>query len=174
MADLNDNSIESEAELAFNRDDFRLESLEDELRVDGLCKKMLGRFYCRLLAEGMSPEQATLLANGADYFVRDFLVGFKQRSPLDERPGIVRQFAGNWYIVNTLEPVIGEISGYLAGIRAIYRFLRSRNLISPAFLEEIERECSETDYYASRINSFWAITGDGYGSWERECTMKDR
>jgi hypothetical protein len=174
MAAENDTLIEPEEELLFNPDDFRLESLEDELRVDGLCQKMLGLFYSRLLAEGVPPERATLLASGADYYVRDFLVGFKARSPFDERPGIVRQFAGNWYIVNTMEPDINEIYGHLAGIRSFYCFLGLRNLVSPGFLAEIEQECSETEYYQGRIDSFWEIKGDGYGSWERECTLKDR
>jgi hypothetical protein len=174
MADEHDNLIGPGDGLTVNRDDFRLESLEDEIRVDGLCRGILARFYRQLLAEGVTPERATLLASGADYFVRDFVVGFKGRSPFDERPGVVRQFAGNWYIVNSLEPYIGELSGHLDGIRSFYRFLGSRDLISPAFLAEIEQECSEAEYYRGRIDSFWEISGDGYGAWERECTLKDR
>ena len=164
---------ELEGELQVNKDDFRLETLDDELRVDDLCKKMLRRFYFQLLEDGDAPERATLLANGADYFARDFVVGFKQRNLFDEKPGIVRQFAGNWYIVTTLEPNISEIAGRLDGVRAFYRFLRSRDLISSGYLDEIEKECADTDFYAGRIASFWDIEGDGYVAWERECTLKE-
>lgn len=167
------NGSELEGELVVNKDDFRLGTLEDELRVDGLCKKLLMRFYYQLMEAGMTPDGATSLANSADYFVRDFVVDCKERNLFDERPGLVRQFAGNWYIVNTLEPNIAQLSGHLEGIRAFYRFLHSRELISADCLDLIERECDDTDYYAGRIESFWGITGDGYLAWERECTLKE-
>jgi hypothetical protein len=173
MTGENDIRNELEGELTVNKDDFRLGTLEDELRVDNLCKKILRRFYFQLLEDGETPEKATFLANGADYFVRDFVVGYKERSIFDERPGIVRQFAGNWYIVATLEPDIAELSGHLDGIRMFYRFLRSSALIAPDYLAEIEKECLDTDYYAGRIASFWEIKGDGYVAWERECTLKE-
>ena len=162
-----------ENELAVNKDDFRLGTLDDELRVDGLCKELLGRFYSQLLKDGVSPAKATMLANGADHFLRDFVVSIKQRNLFDDQAGLVRQFAGNWYIMNTLEPNIGELSGHLAGIRSFYRFLRSHELISAEYLDQIERACDDEKYYASRIDSFWEIKGDGYLAWERECTLKD-
>ena len=159
--------------LKVNKVDFVPNTLEDELRVDNLCKDLLHRFYNESMASGLSPEEATALASGADYFIRDFVVSIKCRSIFDERPGIVRQFAGNWYIVNTMEPVISEIEGYLAGGKAFYRFLHGHQLISLKFLQAIEAECSQLDYYQSRIESFWDITGDGYHAWERECSLKD-
>jgi hypothetical protein len=173
MSEKNCNDGEPAGELVVNKDDFSLGTLEDELRVDGLCRKLLERFYCRLQEEGYSPEKATLLANSADYFVRDFVVAIKGRNLFDERPGLVRQFAGNWYIVNTLEPDIAELSRHLEGAAAFYRFLRHHALISAAYLDRIEQECADTQYYAGRIESFWEIRGDGYFAWERECTLKD-
>src|SRR6266568_3016154 len=82
---------------------------KDELRVDGLCQKLLMRFYFQLLEDGISPDQATFLASSADYFIRDFVVAIRERNIFDEHPGLVRQFAGNWYIVNTLEPNMPEL-----------------------------------------------------------------
>ncbi len=160
------------AELSVNKDDFRLETLEDEIRVDGLFRDILKHFYVQLLEDGLTPERATLLANSADYYVRDFVVDSRRRNLFEEKPGIVRQFAGNWYIVNTVEPDIPQLSGHLDGIRAFYRFLRSRDLVSAEFLRQIENECADTDFYAGRISSFWDITGDGYAAWEQECTLK--
>jgi len=148
-------------------------SFDDEVRVDRLCKDLLHRFYEEAMESGMSPEEATTLASGADYFIRDFVVSIKGRSIFEERAGIVRQFAGNWYIINTMEPLVSEIDRFLAGIRAFYRFLYGHQLISLKFLQAIEAECAERDYYEARIESFWAITGDGYLAWEKECSLKD-
>lgn len=159
--------------LKVDKRDFVPTTLEDELRVDRLCSDLLHRFYSESMEAGLSPEEATALAGAADYFIRDFVVSIKMRSIFDERPGIVRQFAGNWYIVNTMEPLASEIDGYLAGIRGFYRFLHGHQLISLKFLNMIEAECAERDYYESRIESFWDITGDGYLAWEKECSLKD-
>ncbi len=159
--------------LKVDKRDYVPTTLDDEVRVDKLVSDLLHRFYEEIQLTGMSPEQATALAGAADYFTRDFVVSIKQRSIFDERAGIVRQFAGNWYIVNTMEPLISEIEGYLAGVREFYRFLYGHQLISLKFLQAIEAECSELDYYAGRIESFWDIVGDGYLIWEKECTLKD-
>ena len=159
--------------LKVDKRDYLPTSLDDEVRVDKLCSDLLHRFYCESQEAGLTPEQATAIAGAADYFIRDFVVSIKGRSIFEERPGIVRQFAGNWYIVNTMEPLASEIEGYLTGIREFYRFLYGHQLISLKFLQAIEAECTQLDYYASRIESFWDIKGDGYGPWEQECTLKD-
>lgn len=146
---------------------------EDFMRVDNLCSALLLNFYEQLQTEGLSPEDATELAKGADYFIRDFVVDFKALNLFDEQPGIVRQFAGNWYIFNTLEPDIQHLCGHLQGIRAFYRFLHDKRLISPGYLDNIEKECADLAYYEARIESFWAIDGDGYLAWEAECSLKE-
>ena len=157
---------------SINKDEFRLDTLDDDVRVDELCRQLLRRFYDRLLKEGLSPADATRLANSADYYVRDFVVDRQRRNLFDERPGIVRQFAGNWYIISSLEPEIGQLASHLEGVLAFYRYIYREGLISEAFLREIERECADRDFYAGRIDSFWAISGDGYSLWERECPLK--
>ena len=159
--------------LKVDKRDYVPTTLDDEIKVDKLCSELLHRFYCESQEAGLSPEQATALAGAADYFIRDFVVSIKSRSIFEERPGIVRQFAGNWYIANTLEPMASEIEGYLAGIREFYRFLYGHQLISLKFLQAIEAECAELEYYASRIDSFWDISGDGYEAWEKECSLKE-
>lgn len=159
--------------LHVNKEEFNLVRQEDYQRVDNLCRELLLRFYEYLLAEGLAPEEATLLANGADYFVRDFLVDCKGYNLFDEKHGIVKQFAGNWYIVNTIEPDMGELSKHLRGIRAFYGFLCDQKLISAAYLVVLDKECSILSYYEGRMESFWKIEGDGYIAWEKECTLKD-
>jgi hypothetical protein len=159
--------------MKLDKRDYLPTTLEDELRVDKLCGDLLHRFYCESMDAGLSPEAATSLAGAADYFVRDFVISIKNRSVFDERPGLVRQFAGNWYIVNTMEPIASEIAAFLAGIKGFYRFLHGHRLITLKFLQAVEAECGELDYYVSRIDSFWEISGDGYHVWEKECSLKD-
>jgi hypothetical protein len=161
------------AQLRLDKSAFVPHTLEDELRVDRLCKDLLHSFYQENLDSGMSPEEATMLASGADYYVRDFVVSIMQRSILVERVGIVRQFAGNWYIVSTMEPNIKELDAHLQGIKAFYRFLHGHRLVSTSFLQAMEKECGDIAYYEGRIDSFWDITGDGYILWERECSLKE-
>lgn len=165
-------AAELEGELVIDKADFVITSVDDEIRSDNLCRKLLSRFYFSLLEQGVDPREATLLASGADHFVRDFVVGFMHRSLFDEQPGIVRRFGGNWYIVHTVEPSIDELAIHLAGVRAFFRFLLERDLLDGLFFEEIDRECSDLSFYEERIKAFWAIEGDGYLAWERECSLK--
>jgi hypothetical protein len=159
--------------LQIDKDEFTPGTMEDDLRVDRLCKELLRSFYDRLLGDGLPPDEATALANGADYYIRDFVVDFKSLNLFAELPGIVRQFAGNWYIVNTLEPDIRQLARYLSGIKAFYNFLHDQQLISEGLLKNIENECDDLAFYEGRIDSFWEIKGDGYLAWERECSMKE-
>ena len=173
MPKLNDEERNTEVEVQLLKDEFTIVTGDDYLRVDNLSRKLLLGFYQDLLADGLSPEEATRLANGADYFVRDFLIDCKGYNLFDERPGIVKQFAGNWYIVNTVEPDIGQLSGHLQGIRAFYGYLCRKGLISIEYLVVLEKECGILSYYEERIETFWRIEGDGFTAWERECTLKD-
>lgn len=158
--------------MQINKEDFDISSLEDEIRVDGLCKGLLMEFYNALQESGLDPAQATALANSADYFVRDFIVGFKLINLFDETPGLVRQFGGNWYIVNTVEPSADELTGHLAGVARFFFHLSEQGLISPGHLKLVNDECADIPFYSGRIDSFWAITGDGYLEWERACPLR--
>lgn len=152
--------------------DFEITTLEDELRVDALCRELLLSFYHDRLAAGMDEHEATLLANSADYFIRDFLIGVRQLNILEPDPGIVRKFAGNWYIVNTLEPDCDELAGHLKGICEFYRFLAAHEAITADAFSVIEHDCREIPFYKQRIESFWGIQGDGYYDWEEACSLK--
>lgn len=158
--------------MKYEKKHFDLSTLDDELRVDAICKELLMDFYRERLKSGMDEQEATLLANSADFFVRDFVIGNRQKNLLQESPGIVRSFAGNWYIVNTLEPTEEELAVHLKGIREFYHYLRRQGLIEDSFMASIDRDCMDLPYYASRIESFWNISGDGYFGWEAECSLK--
>jgi hypothetical protein len=159
--------------LLVDKSEFEINSLEDEIRADNLCRELLQRFYRHLLDKDILPGEATALASGADYFTRDFVIAGKQKNIFEEHPGMVRQFAGNWYIIKTLEPDIRELSAYLEGVKSFYGFLQQCGLISDRFLQLVESECENSAFYEERIKSFWEIRGDGYFAWERECTLKD-
>lgn len=155
------------------KSDFNLVTLEDEIRVDGLCKGLLMEFYESLVAQGLDQPAATLLANGADHFIRDFVIDVKMLNIFDERPGLIRQFAGNWYIVNTLEPTIAYLTLALPGVAQFYAFLAVKDLVSREFCAQVDHECSDLSFYASRIDAFWGIIGDGYFQWEKECSLRN-
>jgi hypothetical protein len=165
-------SMENKEKILLQKRDFELGSFDDELRVDSLCRDLMLKFYRSLLDDRLPPAEATALASGADYFIRDFVIDKKQLNILAENPGLVRQFAGNWYIVNTLEPNLQELCGYLGGILEFYRFLCNNGSISAKYFDIVAKECSDVAYYEARIDSFWAIQGDGYLAWERECSLK--
>lgn len=159
----------------FAAENFDIRNLQDEIRVDALCRDLLGCF-CRSLTDhdGLSPAEAGALAHGADYFLREFVIPDRQENIFRLRPGRVRQFAGNWYIVRNLEPNMDELSAILKGVEAFYAWCRTIGKVSAELAATVQKECAELDYYRARIEAFWAITGDGYEAWERECTLKER
>jgi len=159
--------------MQINKTDFDVVTLEDEIRVDGLCKGLIMNFYEAQLDAGLDAAEATRLANGADYFIRDFVIGVKQLNIFTEYPALVRQFAGNWYIVNTIDPSIELLEDHLHGVAAFYRYLEGEGMVSALFLERIVAECAALSYYEQRIASFWDIEGDGYFAWERECPLRN-
>lgn len=159
--------------IEFDKNTFDIASIEDELRVDEICRKLLKDFHLDLQRKGMTPLAAGSLAHSADYYLRDYLVSARQQNLLEEKSGVVRKFAATWYIISTLEPTVEELSGHLNGIREFYRYLHSEGLISGTFLALIEQECDDIHWYTERIASFWKIRDEGYIAWERECSLKE-
>lgn len=154
--------------------DFTIADDADTLRVDRLCQDLLRRFYDELLDRGEDPLVATGWARGADYYLRDYLVDIRGFNLFDEVPGVVRQFAGNWFIVNNLEPDLSLLIGHLEGVRRFYRFLRDHGEISERFLAGVEEDCSDQDYYGQRIDSFWNLKEGGFPAWDAECPYRTR
>jgi hypothetical protein len=159
--------------IEFDKYTFDIASIEDELRVDEICRKLLKDFHQDLQRKGVPPLTAGSLAHSADYYLRDYLVSARQQNLLQEKSGVVRRFAATWYIISTLEPTVEELAGHLNGIREFYRYLHSAGLISGAFLALIEQECDDIRWYTERIASFWKIRDDGYLAWEQECSLKE-
>lgn len=161
-------------QIVFEHDNFEFDSLEDELRVDGLCRQLLEKFYHHLQNTGLTPEQASDLAYSADYFVRDYHLDFLQQNILRPCSGHVRYFAASWYITRTLEPEMAVLERHLTGIVAWYRFLREQHLISSDELADVEQEAAQLDYYRDRMERFLSLAGDGYDAWDRECQLPEK
>lgn len=150
---------------------FDIGSLSDEVRADQACVVLLQAFRDQLLAEGVDPLQAGSLAHGADYFLREFIIGDRRENLLRLAPGRVRQFGGHWYIVRTVEPNRAELAAILAGVERFYAFLVGCGRVSLALHESVAAECRELEFYLRRIETFWAIEGDGFDAWRDLCPL---
>jgi len=150
----------------FTAADFEVETLEDEIRADRQCTELLKDFAATLVRKhGLPPRDAGALAHGADPFLRDFLIADRRENLFRPRPGRVRQYAGHFYIVSTLEPNRAELATILAGIEAFYRHCAECAAVSEQVAAGIAEECAEIELYAERIESFWALEGDGFLAW---------
>lgn len=158
----------------FEEENYHIAGLEDEIRADRLCRRLLEHFYLERVQEGELPaEEASALAYGADYFLREFVIGELRENILTLSAGRIRLFAGNWYIVKTLEPNLVELHGILEGVAAFYAYCARQELVPAPLAEEIRRQAQQLDYFRSRIESFWNLQGDAYPEWEAECSLKN-
>lgn len=158
----------------FDRRQFDIQSLDDEIRVDALCQELLKLFYCDLVErQALTPEAASALAYGADYFLREFVIPDRLENLFALRPGRVRQFAGNWYIVRTLEPNMVELRSILSGVDAFYDFCLHQGWVDAALRQQVRQETADLPFYEARIQAFWEISGDGFSAWDRACPLRD-
>ncbi len=156
----------------FDPKKYTIKTLEDEIKVDTLCQVLLKDYHNYLLKnKGISPLQAGSHASGADYFLRDFMIDNRRTNITDITPELIHSFAGNWYIINTLEPNMEELESILHGIEFFYHFCAEKNMLAPILVEKIGQACSRIDYYRERIESFHAISGDGYSVWNSSCPL---
>jgi hypothetical protein len=153
---------------------FDIHDLNDEIRADQACVQLL-KIFCRSLIEDLqlAPLAAGALAHGADYFLREFVIADRRENIFTLAQGRVRQFAGNWYIVKNLEPNMAELETILRGIAVFYTYCGKTGRVMPEMVAQVERECSQLDFYRERIDTFWAIEGDGYQRWEGQCSLKE-
>ena len=151
---------------------YDIASLEDELRVDSLCKELLKEYHFSLLNDKLKePLIAGSMARGADYFLRDFMIDRQQKNIFHISPELIKGFAGNWYIVNNIDPSINELTEILAGIHQFYEYSCEEGLISENKLTVLATACQEHDYYKTRIEDFFTIKDDGYLLWKKECPV---
>ena len=157
----------------FDRNNYNVGSLQDELRITQLCKQLLQDFYQHLMQEHkLDPVTATVQASGADYFLHDFMIDHQRANIFDGSALYLEKFAANWYIISTLEPNIEELRGMLDGTANFYAYCAGLKLIEQKTSTAITAASLKIDYYHQRIESFLDISGDGYIAWEQERSLK--
>ena len=155
------------------RKNYATGTLEDELRINHLCKQLLKEFHQHLLqACQLDPLEAGAQAAGADYFLLDFMIDNQRANIFDASDLHLKKFAGNWYIISNLEPNIDELRVMLDGTANFYHYCAQLKLIKPESARQINAACQQIDYYQQRIEVFLDISGDGYLAWEQECPLK--
>ena len=159
-------------DVEFEHDDFEFDTINEELLVDQRCQQLLKHFYLNLLQKGMTAELASERAFSIDLYLRDYLLDFGRQNVVRPQPGIVKIFAGSWFITHTLDPEMEMLKRHLLAITEFYTYLQCQHLISADELAFLVREVGEVDYYNKRIDSFLAIYGDGYSVWDQECPAK--
>jgi len=161
------------SDVLFSTEDFSFDSLEEEIAVDELCHRLLRIFLQDLTCrQGVSPLVAGQKTGGADYFLRDFIISNLQMNIFHVEADEITSFAGNWYIIKNLEPNTAELAAILDGVKEFYRFCLAAERIDEKQFEGISKACARTEYYHQRIEDFWAITDDGYFSWDAACPIK--
>lgn len=164
------NTIQAEA--LHTKANYDIASLEDEIRADRHCAALLKKFHHYLLEQQqVEPLEAGTLAAGADYFLREFIIGARRENILDIPAERITQFGGNWYIIRNLEPNMVELTDMVLGTDAFYRYCAALNMIPEATAKEISGECARIDDYEKRIEDFHAISGDGFKEWDRSCPL---
>lgn len=153
--------------------DYDIADWKDEARVDRLCLEVLQKFHHNLLnAQQSEPLEAGSLARGADYFLREFIIGDRQENIFEIAPKRIHQFAGNWYIIKNMEPNMEELTDLLFGVDAFYSWCTDIGMYDEQRQKEIHDFCRALDSYRERIESFWEIT-DNYAEWDSNISLKD-
>lgn len=168
-----DTTQKTEQTHPFDPQKYAIETFDDEIRVDKLCKVLLKQYHQYLLNNNdISPLLAGAHASGADYFLRDFMIDNRRTNITEISAELIHSFAGNWYIINTLEPNMEELGTILHGIDFFYRFCAEKKMVTASLPEKIHQACSRIGYYQERIESFHEISGDGYSVWSSSCPLK--
>ncbi|WP_432821904.1 hypothetical protein [Trichloromonas sp.] len=157
----------------FAKNNYDIRSLDDEVRADVLCGRLLKQCYLYLVeTHELSAAEASRLCYGASYFLCEYLIPDRRVNLFDITAQLIRQFAGNWYIIKNMEPNLAELTGILEGVMAFYDYSCSLGLVSGQQLQEVQSSCADLAYYQGRIDSFYAIENDGYFQWNADCPLK--
>jgi len=151
---------------------FKLETFADEINVDNTCKALLKKFHRYLLDNtDTTPLIAGSMASGADYFLRDYMIDNRRCNIYAISVELIHVFAGNWYILNNLEPNIEELESFLIGIASFYNYCCINNVIKADIASQIDQACLDLDFYRKRIEDFHNLKDDGFIAWNKACPL---
>ena len=128
----------------------------------------------QLLDRRRAPAEVGRLCHGADLFLRDFVIAACSDNLFRLPPERVRQFAGHWYVVNTLEPHGDDLAVYPRRHHRLLRVLAGHGLVSPDLSNAVATACADLPRYRQRIDDYWAIVEDGYDRWRSACPLPAR
>lgn len=152
---------------------YEIDSLESEIKADRYCTLLLKQFHRWLLEEQKNEAlEAGQLAAGADYFLREFLIGSRRQNIFKATATQLRQFGGNWYIISNLEPNLAELEVMLRGAAQFFVYGSTLNLISAEVTSDFQTTASDTDYFRTRIEEFHQLQNDGYRAWDQACPLR--
>lgn len=152
--------------MTWKREDLRFREPSDFVRLDGLCGELLREFAPWLQErEEFSAQETAQLTRAADRYLRDFLVDIQERGPADADSASVRQYLGNWYVVNTLIPTHDEIDVILRSLRHLHHFLAETGIADPDPHRELEAVLSNAAFFHRRLEEFWSLTPEGIPAW---------
>ncbi len=151
---------------------YDISSLEAEIRADRYCAQLLKHFHRWLLNE---QHQEALVAGqfaaGADYFLREFMIGARRENIFCATAKQLRQFGGNWYIVSNLESNCAELEPMLLGTALFYRYCTEQNLFRAEAARDIDTIAHERAFFSKRIEDFHQLQADGYSAWNQACAL---
>jgi len=166
------NNKQTDIDVLHNPVNYQVEDLDSEIRAEQYCAQLLKLFHQHLLQDqGIEPLDAGSRAAGADYFLREFMIGRCRNNIFAATAERVRQFAGNWYIVSTLEPNMTELKSILKGVASFYHYCAGHQLVEQKTAEQIAQTCELHDYFRQRIEDFHNISGNGYNQWNQDCPL---
>jgi hypothetical protein len=156
-----------------DKKNYAIDSLDTEIKADRYCGQLLKHFHRWLLNDQHKEAlEAGRMAAGADYFLREFMIGSRRDNIFSATAEQLRQFGGNWYIINNLEPNSAELEPMLLGAAFFYRYSVEQNLCSPADAEAIDAVAHQSAYFKGRIEDFHQLKDDGYSAWDQACSLK--
>ena len=151
---------------------YTIDSVETEIRADRHCAQLLRHFHRWLLEQRREePLWAGRLAAGADYFLREFMIGRLRRNIFQAEAEHLRQFGGNWYIISNLEPNLPELEPMLAGSALFYTYCAEQGCFNPQTAAEIHATVEKKDFFHERIEQFHQLQDDDYRAWDQACSI---
>lgn len=151
---------------------YNIDSLESEIRADRYCTQLLKHFHQWLLKQQREALEAGRLAAGADYFLREFLIGARRQNIFSATAEQLRQFGGNWYIISNLEPNYAELEQMLLGTALFYNYCNEQNLFKTEDAKAIDIITQQKPFFSDRIEDFHQLQDDGYSAWDQACPLK--